>query len=137
MSSKRESKEAGRGIVQTGLDFAIGGTAMAIDKASELVHDARERVEDAADNAKQKVEEARDRVEKDVGRAREAAEDTVEKAADKADELADKAEKQLTGKDTRRYEERTVDELRELAAEREIDGRSRMNKDDLISELRS
>ena len=129
-STKRHDRGEDRGIVQTGLDFAIGGTAMAIDKAQELIHDARERVEDVAQDAKKKAEEARDRVEKDVRRAGSKAEETAE-------QLAKKAERQLTGPDTRPYEERTVEELRELASQREIDGRSKMNKRELIDELRS
>ena len=38
--------------------------------------------------------------------------------------------------DSRPYEERTVEELRKLAGEREIDGRSTMNKAELIDALR-
>ena len=38
--------------------------------------------------------------------------------------------------DSRPYEERTVDELHGLASERDIDGRSKMNKSELIKALR-
>ena len=43
---------------------------------------------------------------------------------------------QGTGSPYERYEERTVEELRNLAAERSIDGRSKMNKSQLIDALR-
>jgi hypothetical protein len=43
---------------------------------------------------------------------------------------------QGTGNPNRRLEDRTVDELRNLAAERGIGGRSRMKKEELVSALR-
>ncbi|GAA5509613.1 Rho termination factor N-terminal domain-containing protein [Novipirellula caenicola] len=44
---------------------------------------------------------------------------------------------QGTGNPNTRLEERTVDELRNLAADLEISGRSKMNKADLIDAIRS
>ena len=43
---------------------------------------------------------------------------------------------QGTGNPNERYEERTLEELKNLAAERSIDGRSKMNKSELIDALR-
>ena len=43
---------------------------------------------------------------------------------------------QGTGNPNERYEERTVEELRNLAAERSIEGRSKLNKSELIDALR-
>lgn len=44
---------------------------------------------------------------------------------------------QGTGNPNRRLEERTVDELRNLAAEKNVRGRSRMRKDALIQAIRN
>jgi plasmid stabilization system protein ParE len=44
---------------------------------------------------------------------------------------------QGTGNPNRAYEDRSVRELRNLASERNIRGRSRMNKDDLVKALRA
>ena len=43
---------------------------------------------------------------------------------------------QGTGNPNRGLEERTVDELRNMAAELDVEGRSRMRKDDLVEAIR-
>lgn len=84
-ASRRRARTVRR-VADTALDFAVGGTALAADKAVE-------------------------QIDKVVSRATH---DT----------------------DGRAYEDRTRDELYELAAERDIEGRSNMRKQELIAALR-
>ncbi len=61
-----------------------------------------------------------------------------EKAARIANAAANSSRKKVGGKggEAGSYEDWTVDELRERAAELDVEGRSGMNKDDLITALR-
>lgn len=80
-----------------------------------------ERLTDEAVNrSRETIEDLRGKGRKEVRRARSDASDVVEPP---------------TG--TGPYESRTVEELRELAAEQDVEGRSSMNKKQLIKALRS
>jgi hypothetical protein len=72
---------------------------------------------------------------KSASRAKEIAARTVNKAR-REEGRTPNPTAQGTGNPHRRYEHRSVRELRNLASERNIEGRSRMNKADLVKALR-
>ena len=97
------------------------------------------------DIAVETVDTAVAAVETTVGERLRRAEDLVEAAEAEQEQRdleqpqAPKAEspKQNRKFDGRTYEERSIDELRERAAELQVEGRSSMNKDELIAALRN
>jgi exonuclease VII small subunit len=64
--------------------------------------------------------------------------ETFARSQDRLDEVRERLRHaESTDVDTRPYESRTYEELYELASEREIAGRSRLSKDELIEVLRA
>ena len=114
-----KTKRSDQGIVEQGIKLAVGGTALAVDKVVDVVRHAASRTEKAIDHARENVME------------------TVEKTEKRATDAVNKVEDKMTGPDTRPYEERSVEDLYELAAKRDIDGRSTMRKEELIEALRA
>jgi hypothetical protein len=128
------------GIVDRALDLAeqtlaaqhqlartlAGVATRQVDTAVETVGTAVAAVETVVDERLRQVE--------DFVEAAEAEQDQRDPAQPQAPKAA--SPKQNRKFDGRTYEERSIDELRERAAELQIQGRSAMNKDQLIAALR-
>lgn len=103
-------KGSARRIAGAAADLAIGGGALAADKAIEVIEDAVERTSEVVEGVREKTAEITGQRVRSPRSARES--------------------------DSRRFEDRTRDDLYQLAAERGIAGRSAMRKDELIAALR-
>lgn len=111
-TSKTSQTSSAREAARTAAEIAIGGTALAADKAIETIDHVLERTGSAFREGRR---EARETAETTARNVREAIQDG----------------------DSRPYEARTKDELYALAAERDITGRSNMRKAELIDALRA
>jgi polyhydroxyalkanoate synthesis regulator phasin len=113
--------------VQRQLALTVAGVATRqVDTAVETVDTAVAVVETTVGDRVRRVE---DLVE--AAQAEQEQQDPEQPQAPKAE--SPKQERKFDG---RTYEERSVEELRERASELEIEGRSAMNKDELIAALR-
>jgi hypothetical protein len=110
--ARRKKEGTARRVAETALDVAVGGTALAADKALETI-------------------------DKVVGRSEEAAQEGARTARQKAATATRAARQAIEDRGHPSYENRTRDELYELAAERDIEGRSTMRKAELIDALRA
>jgi hypothetical protein len=119
-----------RGIVDRTFDLAEQTLAAQHQLARTLAGVATRQVAVAAETAATAVAA----VEPTVGERLPRVEDLV--AAAEAEREQPQASGQDRRPDGRTYEERSVEELRERAAELQIEGRSTMSKDELIAALR-
>ena len=142
---------------------AVGATVHNVERVRNVVKEGFEMPQRFVRATQQTPERMRDAFEARVERGRKVVDrisnrDGVEKATKQAktargkakgvttsftnmfrtvaEATQDAAEAAFDPQDSRAYEERTLAELRELASEREISGRSGMNKKQLIKALR-
>jgi hypothetical protein len=125
--------------VQRQLALTVAGVAtrqvdIAVDTVVETVDTAVEAADTSVETVEATAREHAHRVEAQLQHSRQRVEQPQAGQGD-----ASKAEppKQDRRPDGRTYEERTVEELRERAAELEIEGRSSMSKEELIAALRN
>jgi hypothetical protein len=108
----------------------------AFDVAEQTLAAQREFALTVAGVASRQVDIAVDTAAGTIDTAVEAADTTAETFEGTVRERAHQVEAQDRRPDGRTYEERSVEELRERAAELQIEGRSAMSKDELIAALR-
>jgi hypothetical protein len=108
------------------------------DVAEQTLAAQREFALTVAGVAGRQLDVAADRAAETIDTAAEAADTTAATLERTVQELASEVEppRQDRRPDGRTYEERSVEELRERAAELQIEGRSAMAKDELIAALR-
>ncbi len=131
-TQKKSNDESGtvRRATDLALDVAIGGTALAVDKAVDLA-------ERAVDRAGEAIRHGEEQLERASKQARDKAKAAKHRVKEQALDVKQQARATFDEQDHRSYEDRTKDELYTLAAERDIASRSSMNKSELIDALRA
>jgi Rho termination factor, N-terminal domain len=126
LAVQREFARTLAGVVTRQVDITVD-TMETIDTAVEAVDTTVETVEGTVVERAHQVEAA----------LQDSQERVAQQQAGQGDAPKAASSKQDRRPDGRTYEERSVEELRERAAELQIEGRSAMNKDELIAALRN
>jgi hypothetical protein len=107
---------------------------IAVDTVTETVGTATQAANTTVETVEGTVRERAHQLGGEPQRGRERVEQPQARKADIAEAASPQQERKFDG---RTYEERSLEELRERAAELQIEGRSSMSKDELIAALRN
>jgi Rho termination factor, N-terminal domain len=121
LAVQRQLALTAAGVVTRQVDTAVGTVDTAVAAVETTVGERIRRVEDLVEAAEAEQEQR----------------DPEQPQAPTGDTPKAESPRQNRKFDGRTYEERSIDELRERAGELQIEGRSAMNKDELIAALRS
>jgi hypothetical protein len=129
--------------VQRQLALTVAGAATrqvetTVDAAGDTVAETVDTTVEAADTTVETVQgTVRERARQVEAELEDSQERVEQPQGDQDDAPKAEAPRQDRRPDGRTYEERSVEELRERAGELQIEGRSTMNKDELITALRN
>ncbi len=116
----------------------VGGLRVLPDRAGEMFLDSEKAGRDAVDRVlgRKSLAQARRQLRATRSQAKSVTTSVARAARATATAVESAAEAAFDPRDTRPYEERTRGELYELACDRQIEGRSAMNKKQLVKALR-
>jgi hypothetical protein len=127
LAVQREFARTLVGVATRQVDIAVDTVVQTIDTAVEAADTTVETIEGAVVERAHQVEAALE----------DSQERVAQQQAGQGDAPKAGSSKQDRRPDGRTYEERSVEELRERAAELQIEGRSAMSKDELVAALRN